>query len=134
MGEPPRSADRPGAAPEVGSARGPDDAAPKITLADFQGVDLRVATVLEAAPHPDADRLVLLKVRLGDGTKQLVAGIRPYREPGDLVGRQIIMVDNLEPAVLRGERSEGMLLAVTDGDEFALLVPDRKVRDGSRVS
>ena len=128
MGESPRSADQPGA------ARDPNDATPKITFADFQGVDLRVATVLEAAPHPNADRLVLLKVRLGDRTKQLVAGIRLHREAADLVGQQIIMVDNLEPAVLRGERSEGMLLAVTDGDEFALLVPDKNVRDGSRVS
>ena len=63
-----------------------------------------------------------------------MAGIRQYREPESLVGRRIIVADNLEPAVLRGERSEGMLLAVVDGDDFALLVPDAEVRDGSLVS
>ena len=111
-----------------------EGARPKISLAEFQSVDLRVATVLEAAPHPNADRLVILKVRLGGRIKQIVAGIRRYRDPEGLQGRQIIVVDNLEPAVLRGERSEGMLLAVTDREELALLVPDKPVRDGSRVS
>ena len=113
------------------------DAVPRISLADFQRADLRVATVLEAAPHPDADKLVIFRVRVGGRTKQIVAGLRPYRELHqleELVGRQIIVVDNLEPAVLRGERSEGMLLAVTDGDDLALLVPDKRVRDGSRVT
>ncbi len=111
-----------------------EDTAPTISLADFQKVDLRVATVLEAALHPNADRLVVLRIRVGERTKQVVAGLRPYRDPEGLVGRQIIVVDNLQPAVLRGERSEGMLLAVRDGDDLALLVPDRRVCDGKRVS
>ena len=110
------------------------DGVPKISLAEFQRADLRVATVLDAAPHPNADKLVVLTVRLGGGTKQIVAGLRLHRESEDLVGRQIIVVDNLEPAVLRGERSEGMLLAAIDGDDVALLVPDKRVRDGSRVT
>jgi len=105
-----------------------------VSLAEFNRVELRVGTVLEAAPHPKADRLLILKVRVGERVKQIVAGIRQYREPGTLVGVQVIVVDNLEPAVLRGERSEGMLLAILDAGELALLVPDRKVRDGARVT
>jgi methionyl-tRNA synthetase len=107
---------------------------PTVSFAEFKKLELRVAVVIEAAPHPNADRLLLLRVRVGDREKQIVAGIRKYREPEALVGMQIIIADNLEPAVLRGERSEGMLLAVLDGEEFALLVPDTKVRDGSLVS
>jgi len=97
-------------------------------------MELRVATIIEAAPHPNADKLLLMKVKVGDSEKQIVAGIRKYREPDTLIGKQIIIVDNLEPAVLRGERSEGMLLAVLANGEFALLQPDAKVADGSRVS
>ena len=84
---------------------------PTVTLAEFQRMEFRVATILEAAPHPNADKLILLQVQLGDVRKQIVAGIREFREPESLVGRQVIVVDNLEPAVLRGEKSEGMLLA-----------------------
>ncbi len=107
---------------------------PTVSFAEFKKLELRVAEVIEAAAHPNADKLLLLRVRVGDREKQIVAGIRKYREPEALVGMQIIIADNLEPAVLRGERSEGMLLAVLDGEEFALLTPDKKVRDGSLVS
>jgi len=105
-----------------------------VSFTEFKKLELRVATVIEAALHPNADKLLLLRVRVGDREKQIVAGIRKFREPEALVGAQIVIADNLEPAVLRGERSEGMLLAVLDGEEFALLTPDTKVRDGSLVS
>lgn len=105
-----------------------------VTLAEFNRIELRVGTVLEASPHPRADKLVLLKVNMGTCVKQVVAGIRQYREPSTLVGRQVIVVDNLEPAVLRGERSEGMILAVLDGRNLALIAPDSKVSDGARVT
>lgn len=105
-----------------------------VSYAEFQKMELRVATILEAGPHPNADKLLLLKVKVGEKEKQIVAGIRKFRESDALIGKQIIIVDNLEPAVLRGERSEGMLLAVLADGEFALLQPDAKVPDGSRVS
>ena len=107
---------------------------PTVSFAEFKKLELRVGTVLEARAHPNADKLLLLRVRVGDREKQIVAGIREYRDPESLVGGQIVVADNLEPAVLRGERSEGMLLAVLDGEEFALVVPDAKVRDGSLVT
>jgi methionine--tRNA ligase beta chain len=95
-----------------------------ITYDDFARVELRVARVLEARPHPNADRLMLLQVSLGEENKQIVAGIRQHYTPEQLVGRNIVIVNNLAPAMLRGEASNGMLLAATSGEKVVLLMPD----------
>lgn len=105
-----------------------------IKYEDFGKIDLRVAKVLEARPHPNADKLMLLQVDLGDVQKQIVAGIRAHYTPEQLVGRRIIVVNNLEPAMLRGETSNGMLLAASSGDKVVLLQPDDpEALPGSRV-
>ena len=91
---------------------------------DFAKVELRVALVLEARPHPNADKLLLLQVDAGDGPKQIVAGIRQHYTPEQLVGKRIVVVNNLQPAMLRGEASDGMLLAATSGEKVVLLTPD----------
>jgi len=91
---------------------------------DFAKVDLRVALITEARPHPNADKLMLLQVDLGDEQKQIVAGIRLHYTTEQLVGRKIIVVNNLAPAMLRGEASNGMLLAATSGEKVVLLAPD----------
>ena len=96
-----------------------------ITIDEFKRAQLRTARIIEANPHPNADKLMLLKVDVGSETpKQIVAGIRKFYEPEQLIGRTIIIVNNLEPAKLRGETSEGMLLAATVGDRIVLLKPD----------
>ena len=105
----------------------------RIALTELHRVNLRVARVSSARLHPRADKLLLLDIDVGDSSRQIVAGIREWRAPEDLAGKLIVVVENLEPAVLRGEKSDGMLLAALDGEEFALLVPDREVRPGSRV-
>jgi tRNA-binding protein len=91
---------------------------------DFAKLELRVAKVLDARSHPNADRLVLLQVDLGDEQKQIVAGIRQHYEPDQLVGKLIVIVNNLEPAKLRGEDSNGMLLAATSGEKVVVLTVD----------
>ena len=91
---------------------------------DFAQLDLRIAKVLEARPHPNADKLLLLQVDVGDEQKQIVAGIRQHYTPEQLVGRRIVIVNNLAPALLRGEASHGMLLAATSGAQVVLLGPD----------
>ncbi|HVW01320.1 MAG TPA: methionine--tRNA ligase subunit beta [Planctomycetaceae bacterium] len=106
---------------------------PLIPYDVFAQVDLRVATVLEAREHPNANKLLLLQIQVGDVRKQIVAGIRGHYEPTALVGRQIIIVNNLEPAMLRGEESNGMLLAATDEKGVVLLRPDREMTSGSKV-
>ena len=81
---------------------------------DFNKIKLTVAEVLEAKPHPNADKLLVLQLRLGERQKQICAGIRAWYAPESLIGMRIIVVDNLEPRKLRGETSEGMLLATHD--------------------
>lgn len=115
----------------------------------FAKLDLRVATVLSAEPHPNADKL--LKVRLDDGTpngRPVCAGIRAWYDPQSLVGKQVVIVANLEPRKLRGEISEGMILAASDLREGAVegaaggaderdvvvITVQRPVKAGSRVS
>jgi methionyl-tRNA synthetase len=73
-----------------------------ITIEQFQEVALRVGTVRAAEAHPNADRLVVLRVDLGTEERQIVAGIRKHYEPETLVGRQVVVVANLAPATLRG--------------------------------
>jgi tRNA-binding protein len=96
-----------------------------IAIEDFMKVKLRTAEIIEAGPHPNADRLLLLKVRVGEREKQLCAGIRKSYDPETLVGKRIIVVDNLQPAKLRGVESQGMLLAAGNVDEIILLTTDR---------
>ena len=95
-----------------------------ITYADFAKLELRVARVLEVRPHPNADRLLLIQVDVGDEQKQIVAGIRQHYSPEQLVGKLIVIVNNLEPAMLRGESSNGMLLAATSNEKVVVLTVD----------
>jgi methionyl-tRNA synthetase len=106
----------------------------EITIEEFGRLDLRVAVVREARAHPQADRLLLLRIDLGPlGERQIVAGIASQYRPEDLVGRRICVVCNLKPARLRGEISQGMLLAASDGETISLLGPDKEVAPGSPV-
>lgn len=122
----------PPASDSTGPAEVPED--PTITFDDFTKVELRTVRVLEAAPHPNADRLYLLQIDGGTEKRQIVAGVRGHYEAEDLVGRTIIVVWNLRPATIRGERSQGMMLAVQDGDTVSILSPDRPISPGCRVS
>lgn len=110
---------------------GEDDIVP---YDDFAKLDLAVAEVLEARHHPNADRLLLLKIDTGDGQRQIVAGIRGHYDPETLPGRLIIVVKNLAPRTVRGEISQGMLLAASAGERVVLLQPDSDVPPGSRIS
>ena len=105
------------------------------SLADFQKLQLRTAQIVEARPHPKADRLVIMQIQVGEKSRQIVAGLRPFYTPEQLTGRGIIVVDNLAPARLRGELSEGMLLAVRlpEGG-LRLLTTDGPAPTGLEVS
>ena len=104
------------------------------TIEDFKKLEFVVAQIKEVTEHPDADRLYVLKIDIGEEEpRQLVAGIRKSYTPEQLVDRQIIVIKNLEPAVIRGVESQGMLLAVGDAEGSALLQPDRKAELGKQV-
>jgi methionine--tRNA ligase beta chain len=108
-----------------------------INYDDFAKLDLRVATVLECKPHANADKLLVLQIELGNGEKrQICAGLRAFYQPEQLVGKQIIVVANLAPRTMRGEISQGMLLAASDPTTSRVIVvtPSEPVAVGAKVS
>ena len=107
-----------------------------VTFDDFLKLDLRVARILEAREHPNADKLLILRVDLGTEQRQLVAGIRGHYPPADLVGKLIVVVSNLAPRKMRGEDSQGMLLAASNADhtQVILLTTMSDMAPGSKVS
>ncbi|MCD6416245.1 MAG: hypothetical protein J7M08_06080 [Planctomycetes bacterium] len=105
-----------------------------ITMKDFKEVELKVGKVLSVEDHPNADKLMVLRVDLGEEQpRTLVAGLKDYYDAATLEGKQLVVVANLEPAQLRGVRSEGMLLAAQDGDKVVALTLDEEVAPGSPV-
>ena len=114
---------------------------PEITFDEFAKVDLRVAKIVEAENHPDADRLLRLQLDDGSGTpRQICAGIKGHYEAADLVGKHIVIVANLAPRKIRGEESRGMLIAASDASKGAeernvvVLTPMGDIAPGSIVS
>ena len=106
---------------------------PPVTYDDFAKLELRVAKVVAAREHPNANKLLLLEIEVGPLRKQIVAGIRGHYTPEELVGRSIVVVNNLAPATIRGEQSNGMLLAASDGASVILLTPEKECASGSGV-
>ncbi|ATO49463.1 methionine--tRNA ligase [Brevibacillus laterosporus] len=104
-----------------------------IGIDDFAKVELRVAEVKECAAHPNADKLLILQVDLGDEQRQIVSGIAKYYKPEDLVGKKVIVVTNLKPVKLRGEMSQGMILAASHGDQLTVSTVDASMPNGSVV-
>jgi len=106
-----------------------------LSIADFSRLDLRVGRITEVADHPNADKLYVMQCDLGPdlGTRQLVAGLKPYMPPEALKDKLVVVVANLDPATLRGQRSEGMLLAAQDGQKVVILTTAEAVAPGSRV-
>jgi methionyl-tRNA synthetase len=105
-----------------------------IAYDDFKKLELKVAKVLSAEPVPDATKLLKLVIDLGTEQRQIVAGIALAYKPEELVGKSIVVVANLAPAVIRGVESNGMLLAATGEEKLALVTFDRETVPGSTVS
>lgn len=104
-----------------------------VSFDEFTKIDLRIAKVLSVEAHPNADKLYVLRVDLGDGERQLVAGLKSWYTSEQLVGKSVVVVANLEPASLRGVESEGMLLACQDGERVMILQPEGEAAPGSKV-
>ncbi|NYT11453.1 MAG: methionine--tRNA ligase [Methanomassiliicoccales archaeon] len=100
---------------------------------DFEKLDLRVGKIKSSSNHPEAEKLLVLEVDIGEDIT-LVAGLKGYYELEDLVGKKIVVVSNLKPAKLRGIRSQGMLLAADQGDDVVLLTPAGDAKPGERVN
>ena len=104
-----------------------------VNQTDVSALNLKVAKITEIKDHPRADKLYLLTIDLGDEKRQLCAGLKPYYpDRNDLLGKNLVVVTNLEPAMLRGQLSEGMLLAGDDGENVGILNP-QKSKPGDQV-
>jgi len=105
-----------------------------IQLTDFQKLDLRIGEVVEASPVAGTEKLLQCTIDLGEGERlTTVAGIALSYTPEQLVGKQVVVLANLEPVTLRGVRSQGMMLAAGDERSVSLLTPDRPAAKGSKV-
>jgi len=106
---------------------------PEIEYDDFAKIELRVVKVIAAESIPKANKLLKLQVECAGEKRQVVAGISQYYKPEDLVGKQIVLLMNLKPRNLMGSESNGMILAANSEEGIALVVPDKKVPEGSEV-
>lgn len=106
-----------------------------ITLDDFDKIQLKLAEVIKCEDHPKADRLLVLTLKLGDETRQVVSGIKETYKAEDLVGKKVVLIANLKPVKLRGVESRGMVLAAEDSDgKLSLLTTLEDLKDGASIS
>jgi len=105
----------------------------KITYNDFQKLDIRIGTILEAEKIEGADKVLKLKIGLGNEQRTIVAGIAESYKPKSIIGKQIPILANLEPRTIRGIESQGMILAIDINDKTTLIKPSKKVPNGAKV-
>ncbi len=122
-----------GTAAQSASAKNYAPIKESISYDDFSRMDIRIAKVLEAETVPKTDKLLHLKVDIGNEQKELIAGIAESYKPHDIVGKQVVMLVNLEPKVIRGIKSQGMILAVHNEGKLSLIIPHNESQPGSVV-
>lgn len=105
----------------------------EITIEDFAKIDLRVALVKQCTKAEKSDKLLVLQLQVGKDTKQVVSGLAQYYTPDQLVGKYVVLVNNLKPAKLRGILSEGMILCADNGNDVVFVTPEKQTDSGSKV-
>jgi methionyl-tRNA synthetase len=111
-----------------------NDEATEISFEEFSKLDFRVAEVKQAERVSGANKLLKLKIDTGSEEREIVAGIAEHYSPEEMVGKKIVVVANLKPAMIRGIESKGMLLAAKDGNLLSLVCLDKNVATGSKIS
>jgi len=106
----------------------------QITFDQFKALDIKIAKVLEVEDHSNADKLYVVTLQVGEEKKTVVAGIREHYSKEELKGKEVVLVNNLAPATIRGVQSEGMILAAKDDTKLVILIPEKEVKVGSSVS
>ena len=109
------------------------EATPLIGIDDFMKVEIKVGQIKECKQHPKADRLLVSQIDLGTEVRQIVSGIAEHYQPEQLVGRKVLVVTNLKPVKLRGELSEGMVLAASNDGTLTLPTIIDELPNGSKV-
>ncbi len=101
--------------------------------ADMGKLDIRIGKIVEVNEHPNADKLIIMTVDLGDERRQLVAGLKQHYKNEELANKKIVVLCNLQPAKLRGVESQGMLLAAVKGDDVSIMVPEGEAEPGDKL-
>jgi len=104
-----------------------------INFEEFQKIELKVAKVIQAERIEESEKLLKLQIDLGGEKRQIVAGVAKFYQPEDLVGKEIVVVANLEPRMIFGLKSQGMLLAADVNGKPVLLKPDEEVPPGTKI-
>lgn len=135
LGEEPVQQDKGEAArPEAKPTPNPGEEADEfISIEDFARLDLRIAEVISCEKMAKADKLLILRLRVGDEERTVVSGIAKHYSPEDLPGKKVVLLANLKPTKLRGVMSQGMILAASGEDELEVLMLDKDIPSGSRV-
>ncbi len=105
-----------------------------ISFKQFQETEMQVGLIKKVEDHPNADKLYVLTVNLGQETRTIVAGLKEHYEKEELENKQAIFITNLEPVKLRGIHSEGMILAASNKDKVVFLEPEQDIPEGSKIS
>jgi methionyl-tRNA synthetase len=107
----------------------------ELKFSEWEKIDLRVGKIIKVENHPNADKLYILEVDLGElGKRKLVAGLKQYYKPEELKNELCVVFVNLEPATLRGIKSEGMILAAVKDDNVKIIQPEGEIELGSRIA
>ncbi|WP_429695351.1 methionine--tRNA ligase [Bacillus pseudomycoides] len=122
-----------GSAPKIEEKKEEEPKAEEITIDDFFKVELRVAEVIEAEPVKKADKLLKIQLDLGTEKRQVVSGIAKFYTPEELKGKKVICVTNLKPVKLRGELSQGMILAGEENGVLSLATIDQNLSNGTKI-
>lgn len=104
-----------------------------VSFEDFKKLSIKIARIKEAREHPNADKLYILKIEIGGEEREVVAGIKKAYKLEELSGKLVAVVENIEPATIRGIESQGMVLAAQDGEKLTLICPDKDIAVGSQV-
>jgi methionine--tRNA ligase beta chain len=105
-----------------------------INFEEFEKVDLRAGKIIEAEKVEGSDKLLKLQIDLGEEKRQILAGIGKTYTPEELINKTVIVIINLEPRMLMGLESQGMVLAVKDNNNLSVLVPEKEILPGSKIS
>lgn len=105
-----------------------------INFDDFDKIDLRIGKIAEAERVEGSEKLLKLVIELGEEKRQILSGIARFYSPEELIGKSVTIVANLEPRTILGLESNGMVLAVKDNDKLSVLVPEKEISSGSKVS
>jgi len=105
-----------------------------MNIEEFQKIDLRIGKIIVAEKVENSDKLLRLEVDFGNEWRQIVSGIANYYKPEELIGKKVAFVFNLEPKMIKGIESQGMILAAEDENgNLALLIPDKEIKEGTKI-